>query len=140
MVRERGGLQPILRSPGIDHSSFYPGIGTARSGKRMIVHANYENWKGLRVFVDAMEFVRKEGEDVRIISVGRTREPLKASCPIELFIRPMKSSRGCARRATPTCCHLSSRAWVRPHWGQWPVMMWLSQRTVRAPEIPLRTK
>jgi glycosyltransferase involved in cell wall biosynthesis len=87
MVRRRGGPQPILLSPGIDHASFYPRDRTAHSGKHVMVLARDEKWKGLRVFVDAMESVRKEVDDVKIIAVGRTRDPLKTSCPIE-YVHP----------------------------------------------------
>jgi glycosyltransferase involved in cell wall biosynthesis len=87
MIRKRGGRGSVVVPPGIDHDTYYPRSRGPHSGKRVLVLSRREIWRGLQVFLDAMESVRKEVKDVKIIAAGHSGKPLRTSCPVE-YVRP----------------------------------------------------
>ena len=87
MVRRRGGPQPILLPPGIDHGNFYPRDRPPHEGKQVLVLVRDAKWRGLQFFFDAMESVKREVKDVKIIAAGGSGIRFETSCPIE-YVRP----------------------------------------------------
>lgn len=87
MVRKRGGPQPILLPPGIDHETYRPRVRTPHEGKRVLALARDDKWRGFRVFLAAMESVCREVKDVKIIAAGGTSWRPRTSCPIE-YVHP----------------------------------------------------
>jgi glycosyltransferase involved in cell wall biosynthesis len=87
MIRKKCGYGSVIVPPGIDHDTYYPRSRGSHSGKRVLVLSRGERWRGLKVFLDAMESVRKEVKDVKIIAAGHSGNPLRTSCPVE-YVRP----------------------------------------------------
>ena len=87
MVRRRRGPKPILLPPGIDHGTYYPRDRIPHEGKHVLVLVRDPKWKGLQVFFDAMESVKRDVKDVKIIAAGGSGRRFKTSCPIE-YVRP----------------------------------------------------
>lgn len=83
LVRKRVGLRSVIVPPGIDHETYYPRSRGSHSGKRVLILSRSERWRGLQVFLDAMESVRKEVKDVKIIAASHSGSPLRTSCPVE---------------------------------------------------------
>ena len=55
-------------------------------GKQVLVLARDERWKGLRIFLDAMESVKLEVKDVRITAAGGSGRRLNTSCPVDYVL------------------------------------------------------
>jgi len=62
----------MLPPPGIDHGTNYPQGRILHQGKQVLLLARDERWRRLHVFLDAMESVRREVKQVKIIAAGRT--------------------------------------------------------------------
>lgn len=87
MIRKRCGHGSVIVPPGIDHDTYYPRSRGSHSGKRVLVLSRSEGWRGLQIFLDAMESVRKEVKDVKIVAAGHSGSSLRTSCPVE-YVRP----------------------------------------------------
>jgi glycosyltransferase involved in cell wall biosynthesis len=87
MIRERSGCGSVVIPPGIDHEVFYPRRSVPHSGKQVLILSRGDGWRGLGVFLDAMELVQREVKDVKIVAAGHSGKPLKTSCPVE-YIHP----------------------------------------------------
>jgi len=87
MIKKRSGHGSILVPPGIDHDIFYPRKRSVHSGKEVLFFARPSPWRGIEVLLEAMEIVRKEIPDVRLVAVGGAQGQYRTSCKIE-YVRP----------------------------------------------------
>ena len=87
MVRKRGGSEPILLPPGIDHGTYYPRGRVPHQGRHVLVLARGQRWRGIQVLLDAMELVKREVRDVKLIAAGDPGKRLETFCPVE-YVSP----------------------------------------------------
>jgi hypothetical protein len=60
----------MLLPPGIDHGDRYPRGRISHQGEQALVLTRDEGWRGLQVLLDAMESVKREVKDVKLIAVS----------------------------------------------------------------------
>ena len=87
LIRKRSGIEATLVPPGIDHDVFYPRKRSAHSGSQILVLARDEKWRGMSVFIEAMEIVTRKVPDVMILAAGQSSKRYKTGCLIE-YVQP----------------------------------------------------
>lgn len=85
MIKERSGRQAAVIPPGINHEVFYPRPRMPPNGKEVLFMARPLRWRGIEVLVEAMEKVRKEVPDLRLVATGKLDPTIRTDLRIDLI-------------------------------------------------------